>query len=223
MNKKLLVFSALLFVLSVAVLCFSWYLFNRKVPIKPDPKAKIDTVYINKPFKPVPEYRFIKVPYLVTFWNDSPVKIDTVYVDSTRIHYVIPEGHVTFNHQFLVQYPESPKLVQMVTSKNTLEFTFLKPDGLIRTEKYGEFYPEVNYYNYQNNQLTYKRKPFFQRFEISPELMIRPLANMYDLNLGLKYKTRKIYYEIGLNSYYYPILGTKPLGATPYLRVGLTL
>ena len=158
----------------------------------------------------------------VVFYIDG-VKMDTVYVDSSKVHYSIPTGHLEFNHQFLVKYPESPKLVQLVTSNNTLELTFLKPDGLVRTERYTQFYPEVNHYNYHNNQLTYQRKPFFQRFELSPELMVRPLANMYDLNFGLKYKTRKIYYEIGLNSYYYPILGENQLGVTPYVRVGLTL
>lgn len=223
MNKKYLIFSTVLLVIALGVLGYGLYLINRDPLPKPDPNNRPDTIYVNKPFKPIPQYKFLKVPYLVTFWRDPQVKIDTVYVDSAKVHYAIPTGHIEFNHQFLVQYPESPKLIQMVTSKNTLEFTFIKPDGLIRTERYTEFYPEVNYYNYTDGQLTYKRKPFFQRFEISPELMIRPLANMYDLNLGLKYKTRKIYYEIGLNSYYYPNFGTKPLGATPYLRIGLTL
>ena len=221
--KKLNVFSVALFLLSVLIMVWSILFVNRHLPENPFRSQKIDTVYVTKPFTPVKEYKFIQIPYLVTFWRDTEVQIDTVYVDSSKVHYSIPTGHLEFNHQFLVKYPESPKLVQLVTSNNTLELTFLKPDGLVRTERYTQFYPEVNHYNYHNNQLTYQRKPFFQRFELSPELMVRPLANMYDLNFGLKYKTRKIYYEIGLNSYYYPILGENQLGVTPYVRVGLTL
>lgn len=221
MNKNVIL--TIVVILLVILSCFlTVRLYQEKhKPILVDPDHT-DTVYVKKPFTPIPQYKFISVPYLVTFWADPEVKIDTVYVDSTKIHYVIPSGSLEFNHQFLVKYPENPKLIQMVTSKDNLEFTFLKPDGLIRTEKYA-FYPEINHYNYQNSGLTYKRKPFIQRFEISPELMVRPFADMYDLNLGLKYKTRKIYYEIGLNSYYYPILGTEQLGATPYLRIGITL
>ena len=221
MNKNVIL--TIVVILLVILSCFlTVRLYQEKHKPGPIEPGHTDTVYVKKPFTPIPQYKFLKVPYLVTFWAEPDIKIDTVYVDSSKVHYVIPTGHIEFNHQFLLKYPENPKLVQMVTSKGNLELTFLKPDGLIRTEKY-EFYPEVNYYNYQNSGLTYKRKPFFQRFEISPELMVRPLANMYDLNLGLKYKTRIIYYEIGLNSYYYPALGNKPLGLTPYLRVGLTL
>ena len=214
------------YVIIVVLLLFSVYLafklWNEKHKPIPIDQVKTDTIYVNKPFKPIPEYKFINIPYLVTFWSDPDIKIDTVYVDSSQIHYVLPSGNVDLNHQFLVKYPENPKLLQMVTSKESLEFTFLKPDGLVRTEKYS-FYPEVNYYNYQNDGLTYKRKPFIQRFEISPEVMVRPFANMYDLNFGLKYKTRKIYYEIGINSYYYPVLSFSQLNVTPYVRVGLTL
>ena len=197
-------------------------LYKEKYKPAPVNPSYIDTVYVNRPFKSIKEYNFISMPYLVTFWADPEIKIDTVYVDNIKVHYIIPSGHVEFNHQILVKYPESPKLIQMITSKNTLELTLLKPDGFIRTEKYN-FYPEINYYNYQSSGLTYERKPFFQRFEISPEIMIRPIVNMYDINLGLKYKTRKIYYEIGLNSYYYPSFELHNFGFTPYLRIGITL
>lgn len=220
--KKNVLFIILVVLLSILSSFLAITLYKeRHKPSNVNP-GHTDTVYVNKPFNPIPQFKFVNLPYFVTFWNEPEVKIDTVYTDNTSIHYVIPSGHAEFNHQFLLKYPESPKLIQMTTSKGNLDFTFLKPDGLIRTESY-TFYPEVNYYNYQNSGLTYKRKPFFQRFEISPEVQVRPLVNMYDLNLGLKYKTRKIYYEIGINSYYYPTFGPQALGFTPYLKVGLTI
>lgn len=183
---------------------------------------KTDTVYSRKPFKPVPQYKFIQVPKLVMFFNDPGVKIDTVYVDSSKVHYGLPIGSIEFSHQFLLKYQDSQKLIQLTTNKNTLSLTQLDKNGLIHTDKFTHFYPEVNWYNYQDGILTYKRKPFFQRFDIGIDVMVRPIINMYDLNFGLKYKTRKIYYEIGLNSHFYPALDPK-FGYTPYLRVGLIL
>ena len=159
MKKSVYYVIVVILLLSSVYLAFR--LWNEKHKPIPIDQIKTDTIYVNKPFKPIPEYKFINIPYLVTFWSDPDIKIDTVYVDSSQIHYVLPSGNVNLNHQFLVKYPENPKLLQMVTSKENLEFTFLKPDGLVRTEKYS-FYPEVNYYNYQNNGLTYKRKPFIQ-------------------------------------------------------------
>ena len=183
---------------------------------------KTDTTYSKKPFKPIPQYKFIQVPRLVMFFNDPEVRIDTVYVDSSKIHYSLPSGQLEFNHQFLLKYQNSQKLVQLITSNSTLQITQLDKNGLIHTDKFTNFYPEVNSYNYQDGVLSYKRKPFFQRFGIGADIMARPVINMYDLNLGIKYKTRKTYYEIGLNSYFYPTLDPK-FGCTPYLRVGLTL
>ena len=183
---------------------------------------KTDTTYSKKPFKPIPQYKFIQVPKLVMFFNDPEVRIDTVYVDSSKVHYRLPTGSIEFNHQFLLKYQNSQKLVQITTNKNTLSLTQLDKNGLIHTDKFTNFYPEVNSYNYQDGVLTYKRKPFLQRFNIDIDVTVRPIINMYDLNLGLKYKTRKTYYEIGLNSYFYPTVDPK-FGYTPYLRVGLIL
>lgn len=182
---------------------------------------KTDTVYVDKPFKSVKEYKYIEVPKLVMFYNQPEVKIDTVYVDSVRIHYVIPSGNLDFNHQFLLKYPDSQKLVQLVTSKNTLQLTQLDKNGLIHTDSF-VFYPEINHYNYQDMALTYKRKPLIQRFDIGMDVMVRPMKNMYDLNLYLKYKTRKTNYEIGLSTYYYPAL-EPGIRYTPFLRLGLNL
>ena len=183
---------------------------------------KTDTTYSKKPFKPVPQYKFIQVPKLVMFFNDPEVRIDTVYVDSSKVHYRLPTGSIEFSHQFLLKYQNSQKLVQITTNKNTLSLTQLDKNGLIHTDKFTNFYPEVNLYNYQDGVLTYKRKPFFQRFNIGIDVTVRPIINMYDLNIGLKYKTRKTYYEIGLNSYFHPAVDPK-FGYIPYLRVGLIL
>lgn len=181
---------------------------------------KTDTTYSNKPFKPIQKYEFISVPKLVMFFNDPDVPIDTVYVDKTKIYYHLPGTQIEFNHQFLLKYQSSQKLIQFTTGNHTLELTQLDKSGLIHTDKFINFYPEINLYNYKDGALTYKRKPFLQRFDIGVDVMVRPIINLYDLNIGLKYKTRKTYYEIGLNSYFYPTLDPK-FGYTPYLRVGL--
>ena len=41
---------------------------------------KTDTTYSKKPFKPVPQYKFIQVPRFVIFFSEPEVKVDTVYI-----------------------------------------------------------------------------------------------------------------------------------------------
>ena len=189
---------------------------SRVVYVKPD------TSYSKKPFNPVPEYKFVQVPSLVVFYPQEEVEIDTVYVSKKEIQFISTSGkEFSFNPQFLLQYPENSKLVQMVQHKKTLEFVFINPRGKLYSEEFTPYYPDVNLYNYQNGELTFKRKPFLQRFDFSVEAMVRPLVNMYDVNLTLNYKTRKSYYEIGLNSHYYPTLQPN-IGYTPFIKAGIT-
>ena len=77
---------------------------------------------------------------------------------------------------------------------------------------------ELYSYNYVNNQLSWKRKPFIKRFSPTLGITYRPINSMYDLSLGLKYNTRKINYEVGLNSFYYPKFKSE-LGLDVYLRI----
>ena len=78
-----------------------------------------------------------------------------------------------------------------------------------------------NSYNYVNNTLTSKKKSFIKKLSPYVEAQYRPFNNLMDLNLGLKYNTRKINYEIGFNTFYYPEF-SKSLGADLYLKLNYT-
>lgn len=186
---------------------------------KEDNIITVDTVYVHNNFQPSNGFKLIQVPHLVMFYSDEIVRIDTVYVDSAKVNYILPEGRIEFNHQFLLNHRDSQKLIELSTSNNSLQLTQLDKNGLIHTDHF-KFNPEVNYYHYRNGTLTYHKKPFLQNLEFGAEVMVRPLANMYDFNFGIVYKTSKIIYEIGFNSYFYPIQNS-PLGCTPYLKVGI--
>lgn len=194
-------------------------LIKRPKVVEPKEDSRPDTVYVNKAFKPIPEYKLIRVPYTVWVYNkEKEVKIDSISVDSSQVTISIDKISYSFSNQFLAKYPEFSKLIQFTTGNNELKITQLNTNGLICTEAY-EFKPELYNYNYTRGHLTSKPKPFFQNIHPTVEILVRPIHNLWDVNLGLNYKTSIFYYEIGLNTHYYPTFENQVI-FDPYLKVG---
>lgn len=206
--------------IALSIMLFITLRSNKPQELKPSDSTKPDTVYVDKPYKSIPEYKFISVPTLVTFYKTDTIRVDSVKVDSKDIHLYSGKISHDFSISFLSNHPEANKLVQFTTKKGQLNITQVNHEGITYSQSYA-FYPDIYNYNYQDNSLSYRKKPFFQRFYGSSELMYRPLNDLWDFNLGIGYKTRKINYEIGLNTHYYPIFQST-LGFDPYFRVRLT-
>ena len=157
-----------------------------------------DTVWVNKPFVPKVEFPKIQLPSMVFLYQ----------IDSVKVEY---------NELFLTNYPQAPKLLQILSSRDKLSITTFNTDCKLFTEEY-----QVNYdryqYNYSDGKLTNKKTSLIKRFDPVVQYTIRPVHNMHDLDLGLKYNTSKFNYEAGLNFNYYPKLRDN-LSLDPYIRV----
>lgn len=198
-----------------------FWLWNRNYELKKDFENynhKPDTVWYNKPFNPKPEYPVFNVPSMVFIYQTDTVQIDRVeYVDNIITITKVDSVKVEYNGQFLTNYPDSPKLLQILSDKNKLSVSTFNTDCSLTTQEYYVNYDRYSY-NYQNGNLTSKKKSFFQRFKPVAEYTLRPFNNLHDFNLGLKYNTTKFNYEAGLNLNYYPKLNDG-VGADLYLRV----
>lgn len=177
-----------------------------------------DTVWVNKPFVPKVEFPKIQLPSMVFLYQIDSVPIERIeYVD--RVVTIIQKDSVKveYNKLFLTNYPQAPKLLQILSSRDKLSITTFNTDCKLFTEEY-----QVNYdryqYNYLDGKLTNKKTSLIKRFDPVVQYTIRPVHNMHDLDLGLKYNTSKFNYEAGLNFNYYPKLRDN-LSLDPYIRV----
>lgn len=218
-NKHVLIEGILFFLLiGLCVHSIRQCTIPKDVPVVPE--VRTDTIYRHTPFIPQKPLKYVSVPrYIILYPPNDTVFIEKIITTPGNLQVVYKDSSsANFNPQFLGRYPEAPKLVQMTTNRGQLELTTLSTRGTLQTTSYN-FNPELYNYNYSGNALTYKRKPFYQNLNPTAELMVRPINNMYDLNIGIEYKTRNIQYELGMNGHYYP--ATK-WGYGPYLKVKYT-
>lgn len=218
-SKHVLIESILLFLLvGLSIYSIRQCTTQKDIPVIPE--VKTDTIYRYSPFIPQKELKYVSVPrYVILYPPNDTVFIENIITTPGNIEVVYRDSSsANFNPQFLSRYPEAHKLVQMTTNRGQLELTTLSTRGILQTTSYN-FNPELYNYNYYGNALTYKRKPFYQNLNPTVELMVRPINSMYDINIGIEYKTRNIQYELGINGHYYP--ATK-LGYGPYLKVKYT-
>lgn len=181
--------------------------------------TKTDTVFINKPIELEPEFKFIEVPYLVTKYLPSDtVKISKVEIktDTLRLYYQ-DSTYLNISSLFLTQYPKTDRLLQMLLDNDNLKLNLQNTKGEVYSK---EFKINLNSYsyNYVNNKLTSKKVSFYKKFDFFTELTVRPFNNLWDLDLGLEYKTNKFNYTLGLNGFYYPNQ-KKDFGSDLFLRI----
>lgn len=207
----------LILIITIIILTIS--LRNNKKKVPDFNQNKPDTIYSHKSFQPIENYKIPEIPKLVILYHTDSIKITKVESNLSKITITTEKQAYSYSTQFLVRYPESSKLIQMLSNNHKLILSTMDTTGNIVTNQY-KFYPEYYNYNYLNGKLTSNRKPFIKRLHFSSELMIRPVSNMYDINLGLVHNTRKIYYEVGLNTHYYPDLKSN-IGFDPYVRLSL--
>lgn len=176
-----------------------------------------DTIYVRR-FKPEKPFKIVEIPKLVMFYGIDTVKVKEVISNTQAIHVTLGNNQVlNYSTQFLAQYPNSDKLVQFTTKNGKLNLTQFNSMGQLVTHVY-QFKPEYYDYHYADHQLTSKPKGFFNKFGLTSELMVRPIPEFYDLNLGITHKTSISIYELGLNVHYYPTFKST-LGFSPYIKI----
>jgi hypothetical protein len=198
-----------------------FWLWNRNSELSQDLKnssRRVDTVVVNNPFVPKVEFHKIQLPRMVFLYRVDSVPIERIeYVD--RVVTIIQKDStkIEYNELFLTNYPKAPKLLQILSNRDKLSITTFNTDCRSATEEYTVNYSRYQY-NYLDGKLTYKKTPFLKRFNPVIQYTLRPVHNLHDLDLGLKYNTSKFNYEAGLNINYYPKLRDN-LGLDPYLRI----
>lgn len=107
--------------------------------------------------------------------------------------------------------------LQFKFSQNNLEVTIFDI-GLDPTvssinsinSKTERFLIDTNTYEYSwyRGNLSYRKLPLRKRLQFKPYLYgkYRPFNNFTDLGLGISFKTNKVKYKLGVNTFYYPSL-----------------
>ena len=179
------------------ILCFG-YLNQRQEILKlseqPKVIGKTDTVYIDKPYKPIKKYDIQVLPDYVYLYKDTQGKkekdnnADTI-IDNTQVS-------------------KGDSLVQMLLSKDNMSLSFMSPIGGYLTEEFNLDLDKYTY-NWLNGKLTQKKVKFKPKLEPYVYAKYRYFNKMADIGIGISFKTRNIQYKLGLNGFYYPCLQDK--------------
>lgn len=145
---------------------------------------KVDTVYLDKPFKVDPSYKDISTPSKVYVYNCGFDK-DTVNTNTDS-------------------------LIQFKLNKNLLDLTLYNTfDSSVYTKQYSIDLDKYQYL-YNNGVLTQKKK---LGIKLTPYITsrIRPINQLYDLGAGISLISSKRHfsYNVGFNLGYYPKLSNK--------------
>lgn len=167
----------------------------------------------------------------LTFLMDHPVtKTDTVYFEDIQPH----QGFKDEVKPSKVIYPKksqslggqnpgqgiseenlantrmpaiSPRdsLLGFNLNKNRFTLTFQNPSFGNHQSEY-QIRPNEYQYTWADGKLTAKRLSIWKRLEVKPysSLSYRPIHNLWDLEVGISFKTKSLNYNLGLNGFYYP-------------------
>lgn len=178
MKSKILLVISLILALGTICLCFRNIQLRKQLEsYTPQVISKIDTVYLDKPFKVEAPYKEVSTPTKVTVYKGGLEK-DTSTSQS------------------------KDSVVQFKLDKSTLDLTLYNlSDSTVHTNKY---YIDLDKYKYtySNGVLTQKKK---LNLKLSPYLQakVRPINQFYDLSGGISLKTNNITYSIGVDLGYY--------------------
>lgn len=161
----------LCFALMAFIWIFGFYILRDQANLK----TELTEYWENKDFKtdstilaidyskiPKPEYKYQVPPQSVTIYVDSSKvyhTYTTIESDSNTIQLLdsLQQVIAIYKKKFLVEYPESPKLIYGKFQSDTMAFDFLFPDGSLQTLSYGVNYNRFNY-QFRNGKLEADNK-----------------------------------------------------------------
>ena len=183
MKAKILFIISLILALGTIYLCFRNIQLKKQLEsYTPQVVSKIDTVYLDKPFKVEAPYKEVSSPTKVSVYQGGLEK-DT-------------------------SSQSKDSVIQFKLDKNKLDLTlYSKSDYTVHTDMYTLDLDKYKYI-YNNGYLTQKRK---LGFRLSPYIItkVRPLNQFYDLSGGLSIIHGNLSYSIGFDLGYYPNLSDK--------------
>lgn len=186
MKVKILIIISMILALGTIVLCFRNIQLKRQLEnYIPQVISKIDTVYLDKPFKVEAPYKEVSTPSKVTVYQKGLEKDTSTFQTKDSV-------------------------VQFKLDKSTINLTLYNTlDSTVHTDKYNLDLDKYKYI-YSNGILTQKRK---LNLKLSPYLQVkvRPINQFYDLGGGISLKTNHFTYSIGLDLSYYPKLSDQLL------------
>lgn len=186
-----------------------------------------DSIKSKKPYvEPDPLPIISKPSEVITYPKDTvkPYKELVVLKDTIRL-YNNELDKFDISSDFLLQYPEAPKLLSLELSLNSLKLHLLGKSGSIIGRGYKLDLANREYLfsnhtmssslinNSHNNAVGTKNTI---GYSLTADYQYRPLPNFHDLNINFNIETKKINYTIGVNAYNYktekgitPTLGIK--------------
>ena len=183
MKSKILLVISLILALGTIYLCFRNIQLKKQLEsYTPQVVSKIDTVYLDKPFKVEAPYKEVSSPTKVSVYQGGLEK-DT-------------------------SSQSKDSVIQFKLDKNKLDLTlYSKSDYTVHTDMYTLDLDKYKYI-YNNGYLTKKRK---LGIRLSPYIItkVRPLNQFYDLSGGLSIIHGNFSYSIGFDLGYYPNLSDK--------------
>lgn len=193
-----------------------------KIDIHPV-QGRTDTVYMSKPFQVSKSLKHLELPkYLLLYPPASePEVITQVIMKHDTVEFQLNTGNsLSVNSNFLTQYPDTERLIQLSFDNKRLDLTTQDTSGKVSTKGY-ELDLQKYRYLYHSKEMT---KDKVRLINLRPVLYTtyRPFNQMLDLNLGLAHQSKKLSYEVGVNAFYYPKFQNH-LGKDLYLKLQYTL
>ena len=177
------------------ILCFG-YLHQKQEISKLNAQSKVigktDTIYIDKPYKPIKEYDIQVLPDYVFLYDTLKGKKKQ---DNTidKVSNSVSKGD---------------SLVQILLSKDNMSLSFRSPIGDYLTKEFNLDLGDFRY-NWVNGKLTQEKVRFKPKLEPYVYAKYRYFNKMADMGIGISFKTRNLQYKLGLNGFYYPCLQNK--------------
>lgn len=185
-----------------------------------DPKSeKTETIYSQKPWVPEKPFEIIQNPKtLIWFYgikDTSSVKPyqEVKLENGSVILYTDEFTKLGISKNYLLLFPEADKLISFDLCKSELQLNLLDINGNIFRKDYTIDLDSYKYRYTTDNHLSVanqnKVKSRSLRIEPDMKYQFRPINNFHDISFTLKFKTKGLNYELGINSSYYPSISKK--------------
>lgn len=182
-----------------------------------------DTIISKTKLKQLVGYKNETKPVSVTIYKPNVIKIDTAYVVGDTICIRTEKGDIIkYQTNFLSNYSDASKLIDMKLTGNNLSLSLLTPKGQSLTQLF-KIDPFRYNYIYTGNKLTLEpNSKWYNNFTIYGQLTMLPLVSIYSTDIGINYKTSYIIIDGGVKFYYITAF-EKQFNLSPYIGIRYNL
>lgn len=187
-----------------------------------DSITKIDTIYVDRVIEVEKPFEEPSIPRTIYLYQTDTVEVMTTEIRHDTIWLKTKDSsELSYSLNFLTNHPSAPKLLQFDVSKKALDLSLMYPNGLVQRQLFDVDMDKFQYRWTYSSNLSQKKMSFWKKIDPVVELSFRPIHLMTDVNLGLRYSSRRFYYEAGLNGFYYPTIKKNP-SVDVYLKAGVS-